>query len=119
VRARLLVTCVLVDDQDKALALSTNRLGFIPNTDVPVGQHRWPMVAEPDATHGGELLLEPNEHPAAKSSKDALVADGISFAGGDVAAAHRELEQYGVRFIPPRPRWAIWSRRSWTTPAAT
>ena len=102
--ARLHVTSVLVDDQDKALAFYTDRLGFIPKTDVPLGQHRWLTVAEPGATHGVELLLEPDEHPAAKSFKDALVTDGIpytSFAVDDVAAAHRELEQHGVRFIQP------------------
>jgi hypothetical protein len=37
----------------------------------------------------------------------------------NVGAAHRELEQHGVRSFNPRPRWATWSRRSWTTPAAT
>ena len=102
--ARLHVTSVLVDDQDKALAFYTDRLGFVPKTDVPLGQHRWLTVAEPDADHGVELLLEPDEHPAAKSFKDALVTDGIpytSFAVDDVGAAHRELEQQGVRFIQP------------------
>ncbi|MGB7448377.1 MAG: VOC family protein [Ornithinimicrobium sp.] len=103
-RVRLHVTSVFVDDQDKALAFYTNRLGLIPKTDVPLGQHRWLTVAEPEATHSVELLLEPDEHPAVNAFKDALVADGIpytSFAVEDVEAAHRELEQHGVRFTQP------------------
>ena len=32
--ARLHVTSVVVDDQDDAFAFYTNRLGFIPKTDV-------------------------------------------------------------------------------------
>ncbi len=102
--ARLHVTNVLVDDQDKALAFYTDRLGFTPKTDMPLGQYRWLTVAEPDATHGVELLLEPDEHPAAKAFKEALVADGIpyaSFAVDDVAAAQRELEEQGVQFTQP------------------
>jgi hypothetical protein len=104
VHARPHVPSVLDGDQDTALALSTNRLGLIPKNDVPLGQRCWPGVAEPDGTHGVELLLEPDEHWAAKSPEAGLVTDGIpytSFAVDDVGAAHRELEQRGVRFIPP------------------
>ena len=118
---RLHVTNVLVDDQDKALAFHPNLLGLIPKTDVPLGQYRWLSVAEPDAAHGVELLLEPDDHPAAKAFKNALVADGIpytSFAVDDVAAAYHELEEHGVRFTQRPPRWATWSQRSWTIPAA-
>lgn len=103
-RARLQVTNVLVDDQDKALAFYTDRLGFMPKTDLPLGQHRWLTVAEPNASHAVELLLEPDEHPAAKAYKDALLADGIpytSLAVDDIVAAHRELEEHGVRFTQP------------------
>ncbi|MEJ7635751.1 VOC family protein [Aeromicrobium sp.] len=102
--ARLHVTNVLVDDQEKALAFYTDQLGFVLKTDVPLGQHRWLTVAEPDAAHSVELLLEPDEHPAARSFKEALFADGIpctSFAVEDVHVAHRELEQRGVRFTQP------------------
>lgn len=103
-QARLHVTNVLVDDQDKALAFFTDRLGFTPKTDGPQGQHRWLTVAEPHASHGVELLLEPDEHPSAKAYKEALLADGIpctSLAFDDIKAAHRELEGHGVRFTKP------------------
>lgn len=103
-RARLHVTSVLVDDQAKALTFYTEKLGFVPKTDVPLGSHRWLTVVAADAEDGVELLLEPDEHPAAKAFKEALVSDGIpytSFAVEDLAAAHRELEANGVRFTQP------------------
>jgi len=106
-QARINVTSVFVDDQAKALAFYTEKLGFLPKTDVPVGQHRWLTVVGADSPDGVELLLEPDEHPAAKAYMQALVEDGIpatSFAVDDVVAAHRELEAQGVRFTqPPTP----------------
>jgi catechol 2,3-dioxygenase-like lactoylglutathione lyase family enzyme len=106
-QARINVTSVFVDDQAKALEFYTEKLGFLPKTDVPVGQHRWLTVVGADAPDGVELLLEPDEHPAAKAYMRALVEDGIpatSFAVDDVVAAHRELEAQGVRFTqPPTP----------------
>ncbi|WP_168625693.1 MULTISPECIES: VOC family protein [unclassified Cryobacterium] len=106
-QARINVTSVFVDDQAKALAFYTEKLGFLPKTDVPVGEHRWLTVVGADAPDGVELLLEPDEHPAAKAYMRALVEDGIpatSFAVDDVVAAHRELEAQGVRFTqPPTP----------------
>jgi catechol 2,3-dioxygenase-like lactoylglutathione lyase family enzyme len=100
-RARISVTSVFVDDQAKALAFYTEKLGFVLKNDVPVGQFRWLTVVGADAPDGVELLLEPDEHPAAKAYKRALREDGIpaaSFAVDDVAAAHRELEAQGVTF---------------------
>jgi catechol 2,3-dioxygenase-like lactoylglutathione lyase family enzyme len=106
-KARINVTSVFVDDQDKALAFYTEKLGFVPKNDIPVGRFRWLTVvgaADPD---GVELLLEPDDHPATKVFKDALVTDGIaaaSFAVDDVVDAHRELEAQGVVFTqPPTP----------------
>ena len=36
-------------------------------------------MASADDPDGIELLLEPDQHPAARTFKDALVADGIPF----------------------------------------
>jgi len=98
---RINLTSVFVDDQAKALAFYTEQLGFLPKTDVPLGEHRWLTVVGPDDPDGTELLLEPDEHPAAKAYTAALVADGIpaaSFAVDDVTATHAELTARGVRF---------------------
>jgi catechol 2,3-dioxygenase-like lactoylglutathione lyase family enzyme len=95
------LTSVLVDDQDKALRFYTEVLGFVKKTDVPAGGARWLTVVSPDEPDGTELLLEPDEHPAAKPYKRALVDDGIpftSFAVDDVNAEHERLRALGVRF---------------------
>lgn len=98
---RISLTSVLVDDQDKALRFYTDVLGFTPKHDVPMGEHRWITVVSPEDPGGTELVLEPDEHPAAKPFKDALIADGIPFTAftvDDVRAEYARLRRLGVRF---------------------
>ena len=98
---RILFTSILVDDQAKAYAFYTDVLGFRPKSDVPMGDHRWLTVVSPDAPDGVELVLEPDEHPAAKPFKAALVEDGIpvtSFGVQDVRQEYERLRALGVRF---------------------
>jgi catechol 2,3-dioxygenase-like lactoylglutathione lyase family enzyme len=95
---------VLVDDQEKALRFYTDVLGFVMRNDIPMGAHRWLTVVSPEDPDGPELLLEPDEHPAARPFKDALVRDGIpftSFAVGDVQTEFERLSGRGVRFTQP------------------
>jgi catechol 2,3-dioxygenase-like lactoylglutathione lyase family enzyme len=101
---KIVVTGVLVDDQDKALKFYTDVLGFVKKTEVPLGAHRWLTVVSPDDPDGVELVLEPDEHPAAKPFKRALVEDGIpftSFGVKDVNAEYQRLVAAGVRFTQP------------------
>jgi catechol 2,3-dioxygenase-like lactoylglutathione lyase family enzyme len=98
---RINVTSVLVDDQAKALAFYTEKLGFTKKTDVPAGDARWLTVVSPANPDGVELLLEPDGHPAARPFKEALVADGIpftQFAVDDVHAEVERLKALGVEF---------------------
>ena len=98
---RINLTSVLVDDQQKALRFYTEVLGFVKKTDIPLGGHSWLTVVSPDEPDGVELVLEPDEHPAAKPFKRALVEDGIpftSFAVDDVRAEFERLSAAGVRF---------------------
>jgi catechol 2,3-dioxygenase-like lactoylglutathione lyase family enzyme len=98
---KIVVTSVLVDDQDKALDFYTRVLGFVKKTEVPLGEARWLTVVSPEDPDGTELLLEPDGHPAAGPFKSALVADGIpytSFGVSDVAAEWERLKGLGVRF---------------------
>ncbi|MCZ2820742.1 VOC family protein [Modestobacter sp. VKM Ac-2977] len=98
---RINITSVFVDDQAKALAFYTEKLGFIAKTDVPAGEHRWLTVVSPADPDGVELLLEPTGHPAAGPFKEALVADGIpftQFAVDDVYAEVERLKALGVQF---------------------
>jgi catechol 2,3-dioxygenase-like lactoylglutathione lyase family enzyme len=98
---RINLASVLVDDQAKALRFYTEVLGFREKTNVPLGEHSWLTVVSPEDPDGVELVLEPDEHPAVKPFKEALVADGIpytSFAVGDVRAEYERLVGLGVRF---------------------
>ena len=98
---RITVTSVFVDDQDKALRFYTEVLGFQKKTEFPAGEHRWLTLVSPDDPDGPELALEPDEHPAVRPFKQALVEDGIpftSFGVKDVRAEHERLESQGVAF---------------------
>jgi catechol 2,3-dioxygenase-like lactoylglutathione lyase family enzyme len=101
---KIVVTSVLVDDQDKALRFYTDVLGFVKKTEVPLGHARWLTVVSPDDPDGVELVLEPDEHPAVRPFKRALVEDGIpwtSFGVNDVNAEYKRLVDAGVRFTQP------------------
>jgi catechol 2,3-dioxygenase-like lactoylglutathione lyase family enzyme len=101
---RITVTSIFVDDQSKALAFYTDKLGFLKKTDVPAGEHRWLTVVSPEAPDSTELLLEPNDHPASQAFQKAIVADGIpatSFGVDDVPAEFDRLRSKGVTFIQP------------------
>lgn len=101
---RINLMSVLVDDQSKALRFYTEVLGFVKKHETPLGQHSWLTVVSPEDADGTELSLEPDEHPAARPFKQALVEDGIpftSFAVGDVRAEYERLVTCGVRFTQP------------------
>jgi catechol 2,3-dioxygenase-like lactoylglutathione lyase family enzyme len=98
---RINLTSVLVDDQDKGVRFYTDVLGFQKKTEVPLGEHRWLTVVSPEEPDGFELVLEPDEHPAARPFKQALVSDGIPFTWFAVADVHAETErlrELGVTF---------------------
>ena len=95
---------VMVDDQQKALRFYTETLGFKLKHNIPLGEHAWITVVSEEAPEGTELVLEPDEHPAARPFKRALVEDGIpwtGFAVDDVEAEHERLLAAGVRFVQP------------------
>jgi catechol 2,3-dioxygenase-like lactoylglutathione lyase family enzyme len=98
---RINLASVLVDDQEKALKFYTDVLGFVKKADVPLGEARWVTVVSSEEPDGTELALEPDEHPAARPFKRALVDDGIpftSFAVEDVNAEYERLRASGVQF---------------------
>jgi catechol 2,3-dioxygenase-like lactoylglutathione lyase family enzyme len=98
---RIHVTSVFVDDQEKALRFYTEVLGFAKKTEIPLGSQRWLTVVSPQDSNGVELVLEPDNHPAVRSFKDALSADGIpftSFAVDDVPIEVERLKAVGVHF---------------------
>ena len=79
-------------------------LGFQLKHDIPLGEHRWLTVVSPADPDGVELVLEPDDHPAARAYQQALTADGIpvnAFAVEDVRAAVAVLQERGVRVVSP------------------
>ena len=101
---RIHLAGVFVDDQQKALRFYTETLGFQLKHNIPLGEHAWITVVSQEAPEGTELVLEPDDHPAVRPFKRALVEDGIpstSFAVDDVEAEHERLMARGVRFVQP------------------
>jgi catechol 2,3-dioxygenase-like lactoylglutathione lyase family enzyme len=98
---RIILTSVLVDDQAKAEKFYTEVLGFVKKQDFPVGKFRWLTVVSPEAPDGAELLLEPNENPAAATFQKAVYGQGIplaTFGVADARAEHERLRARGVVF---------------------
>ena len=95
---------IFVDEQQKALDFYTDKLGFLPGQDIPMGEFRWLTVRSPE---GGdtELVLEPNANPAARTYQAALREQGIpatAFEVDDIAAEFQRLSALGVEF-PTEP----------------
>ena len=98
---RIALTSVLVDDQDKALKFYTEVVGFVKKQDLPAGANRFLTVVSPDGPDDVELLLEPNDNPAAKTFQQAIYAQGIpatSFAVDDIQAEYERMRELGVAF---------------------
>lgn len=101
---KIVVTNVFVDDQAKALAFYTEKLGFEKKQDIEAGEFRYLTVVGPQDKSGVELFLEPSDHPATQPFKKALVADGIpytTFGVDDIDAEHERLKSLGVTFTQP------------------
>ena len=104
---KILLTSVMVADQDHALKFYTEVLGFVKKTDIAAGGYRWLTVVSPEGPQDIELVLEPNAHPAAKVYQKALFDSGIPltmFFVDDIRKEHERLEQLGVVFsMMPTP----------------
>lgn len=97
---KIMVTSLFVEDQDKALEFYSEKLGFVKKEDVPVGEFRWITLVSPDEQDGTELLLEPNNHPAAKEYQKNIFADGIPatmFGVADINKEYKRLLEQGVK----------------------
>ena len=98
---RISLTSVFVDDQAKAERFYTDVLGFAKKFDFPVGEFRWLTVVSPEEPEGTQLVLEPDENPAAKAYKDAVYAQGIpvmTFGVTDIDATYARMTELGVTF---------------------
>jgi len=104
---KLQTVSIFVDDQQRALDFYTSRLGFTVTADIPLGEHRWLTVVDPDRPDGTQISLEPKGHPAVVPFTDALIADGIPFCVlgvDDVQVEYDRLVALGETFTqPPTP----------------
>ncbi|MXQ55251.1 VOC family protein [Shimazuella alba] len=97
----IVITSIFVHDQDKALEFYSEKLGFVKKEDVPAGAFRWITLVSPNNQDGTELLLEPNDHPAAKEYQEKIFADGIPatmFAVADIRKEYKRLMEKDVKF---------------------
>jgi predicted enzyme related to lactoylglutathione lyase len=98
---RIKLTSVFVKDQGEALKFYTETLGFVKKEDIPVGKYRWLTVVSPEDPDGTQLVLEPNENPAAKAYQEALFKQGIRaalFLVDDIQKEYERLKTLGVKF---------------------
>ena len=101
---RIKWTKVYVDDQEKALAFYTDKLGFVKKADFSQGDYRWLSVASKEDPEGVELVLESNANPSGKAYQEAVFGQGqpaIQFLVEDVQAEHDRLTAAGVKFTMP------------------
>ncbi len=98
---KITLSSVLVDDQEKALAFYTDVLGFVKRTDIPAGRFRWLTVVSPEGPDDVELLLEPNDNPAAREYQREIRERGVpatAFAVDDLRGEYERMKRFGVRF---------------------
>ncbi len=91
---------VFVEDQARALAFYTEKLGFSKVNDIDLGEFRWLTVTSPGSGET-ELLLEPNAHSAAREFQAAIYADGIPatmFHTANIQEEYEQLVEKGVVF---------------------
>jgi predicted enzyme related to lactoylglutathione lyase len=98
---KIILTSVMVDDQEKALKFYTEVLDFVKKNDIPMGEARWLTVVSPEGPDGVELSLEPIGFPPARTYQKALFEAGIpltSFAVDDIQKEYERMKKSGVAF---------------------
>jgi predicted enzyme related to lactoylglutathione lyase len=101
---KIKLTTVYVDDQDKALRIYTEVLGFVKKADFGKGTYRWLTVTSPEDPEGTELQLAANDNPAAKAYQQALFQQGqpaVMFFTDDLQADYERMKARGAEFTTP------------------
>lgn len=104
---KIALLSIIVGDQDQALAMYRDTLGFILTEDVAMGSPgtpRWITLESPQAPGGARISLEPNGFPFVAEYQRALKEDGVpltAFAVSDLDAEHARLSAAGVAFKSP------------------
>ena len=104
---KIVVTSVLVDDQDKALRFYTDVLGFQKKADIPMGQFRWLTLGpkdQPDLEivlmpiQPGHMWDEETTNQVRQLVKKGALGGGV-FNTDDVRKTYAELKAKGVEFL--------------------
>ena len=98
---RIEITSIFVNDQDKAIKFYTEKLGFVKKRDIKAGEYRWLTVVSPENKDGTQLVLEPNNNPAAKTYQETIFVQSIPatmFFVDDVQKEYERLKKLGVKF---------------------
>ena len=101
---KIKLTSVYVDDQEKALRVYTDVLGFVKKADFSNGPFRWLTVASPEDPDGTELQLALNDSPAAKAYQQAMFQQGqpaAMFFTDDVQTDYERMKARGAEFTMP------------------
>ena len=97
---KIKITSVFVSDQNKALEFYTKNLGFVKKTDIGAGKYRWLTVVSAEDPDGPQLVLEPNENPAARSYQESIFKQGIPaamFFVDDIQKEYQRLKKLGLK----------------------
>lgn len=103
---------VLVDDQERALAFYTEKLGFEKKSDIRNDGYWWVTVTAAGDPQGVELVLEPLGHPASIPYQQGLKADGIpliQLTTDSVSAEIERLRGLGVTVVSEPQNYGVWS----------
>ncbi|HUH78854.1 MAG TPA: VOC family protein [Methanoregula sp.] len=98
---RIRLTGVHVNNQAEALKFYTEILGFVKKADITANNYRWLTVVSPEDPDGTQLVLGPDDNPAAKAYQEALFKQGIpaaSFFVDDIQKEYERLRRLGVKF---------------------
>lgn len=98
---KIKLTSIFVNDQNKALDYYTKNLGFIKKADIGAGKYRWLTVVPAEEPNGPQLVLGPNDNPAAKTYQESLFKQGIPitmFFVDDIQREYQRLKKLGVKF---------------------
>jgi predicted enzyme related to lactoylglutathione lyase len=103
---KIKLTSVYVDDQEKALRIYTEVLGFVKKSDFSQGPYRWLTAASSEDPDGTELQLALNNNPAAKAYQQAMLEQSqpaANFFTDDVQAEYERMKSRGAEFtMPPK-----------------
>src|SRR6202051_2469938 len=92
---------VYVDDQEKALRVYTEVLGFAKKADFSQGSFRWLTVASPEELEGTELQLALTDTPAPKAYQQGMFQQGqpaALFFTDDVKGDYERIKARGAEF---------------------